>query len=201
MKVSKEQVAENRQALLEAAARLLRAKGLAGAGVAEICREAGLTHGAFYRHFPSKDALILEACALAFAWSPLDLQRGRGRRANVAAHVASYLSPEHRDAAELGCPVAALAVDAARGDAELGEAFAAGIEHYIQAFTDLTAAEPGGADQPRAEHEAAAIQTLATLVGGLVIARATAAAKPQLSEKVLRILRRRLGGAAQAQAH
>jgi len=66
MKVSKAQAAQNRQDILEAAARLYREHGLAGVGVAEVTRGAGLTHGGLYRHFESKDALVREACARAF---------------------------------------------------------------------------------------------------------------------------------------
>ena len=69
MKVSKAQAAENREGIVEAAARLYREKGLDGVGVAEITRDAGLTHGGLYRHFESKDALAREACLRAFEWT------------------------------------------------------------------------------------------------------------------------------------
>jgi AcrR family transcriptional regulator len=74
MKVSKAQAAENREGIVDAAARLYREKGLDGVGVAEITRDAGLTHGGLYRHFESKDALAREACLRAFEWTitPLD---------------------------------------------------------------------------------------------------------------------------------
>jgi AcrR family transcriptional regulator len=74
MKVSKTQAAENRAGIVDAAARLYREKGLDGVGVAEITRDAGLTHGGLYRHFESKDALAREACLRAFEWTitPLD---------------------------------------------------------------------------------------------------------------------------------
>src|SRR2546427_8691720 len=68
MKVTKAQAAQNRQDILEAAARLYREHGLDGVGVAEVTRGAGLTHGGLYRHFESKDALLREACARAFDW-------------------------------------------------------------------------------------------------------------------------------------
>ena len=78
MKVTKAQAAQNRQDILEAAARLYREHGLDGVGVAEVTRGAGLTHGGLYRHFESKDALVREACARAFDWSiaPLDGLQG-----------------------------------------------------------------------------------------------------------------------------
>jgi TetR/AcrR family transcriptional repressor of nem operon len=201
MKVSKAQAAENRQSILDAAARLYRERGLTGVGVADITRDAGLTHGGLYRHFESKDALVREACARAFDWSiaPLD---GHTPNASVADRIQSYLSPQHRDAPGSGCPAAALAVDAARAGGELSQVFAEGIERNIQRFAQLLAdAEPamptvsaGTAPQDAdkttaaataATHRAHAMQVLATMVGGLVLARATAAAQPGLSEEIL----------------
>ncbi|OYD48144.1 TetR/AcrR family transcriptional regulator [Acidovorax kalamii] len=201
MKVSKAQAAENRQGILDAAARLYRERGLTGVGVADITRDAGLTHGGLYRHFESKDALVREACARAFDWSiaPLD---GHMPNASVADRIQSYLSPQHRDAPGSGCPAAALAVDAARAGGELSQVFAEGIERNIQRFAQLLAdAEPampavsaGTAPQDADEttaaataatHRAHAMQVLATMVGGLVLARATAAAQPGLSEEIL----------------
>lgn len=193
MKVSKARAAENRQGILDAAARLYRERGLTGVGVADITRDAGLTHGGLYRHFASKDALVQEACARAFDWtiSPLD-----GVKANttVSERIQSYLSPQHRDAPGTGCPAAALAVDAARAGGELSEVFAEGIERNIARFAQLLAdssAEEGKATvQP--QDRALAMQTLATLVGGLVLARATAAARPALSDELLTTLQARL---------
>ena len=211
MKVSKAQAAENRQGILDAAARLYRERGLTGVGVADITRDAGLTHGGLYRHFESKDALVREACARAFDWSiaPLD---GHTPNASVAERIQSYLSPQHRDAPGSGCPAAALAVDAARAGGELSQVFADGIERNIQRFAQLLAdSEPGApavpvvpagtapqdADEATAAataaiHRAHAMQVLATMVGGLVLARATAAAQPGLSEEILTTLQDQL---------
>src|SRR6218665_164160 len=98
MKVSKAQASENRQAILEAASRLYRERGVAGVGVAEISREAGFTHGGFYGHFESKEALAAEACALAFQ-APLarlqdTLQKHGG---DAGPYFQNYLSARHRD--------------------------------------------------------------------------------------------------------
>lgn len=201
MKVSKAQAAENRQGILDAAARLYRERGLTGVGVADITRDAGLTHGGLYRHFESKDALVREACARAFDWSipPLD---GHTPNASVADRIQSYLSPQHRDAPGSGCPAAALAVDAARAGPELSQVFAEGIERNIQRFAQLLAdsapaaliaTAPQDADAAAAAaHRARAMQVLATMVGGLVLARATAAAQPGLSEEILTTLQDQL---------
>ena len=97
MKVSKAQAAENRQGILDAASRLYRERGLTGVGVADITRDAGLTHGGLYRHFASKDALVQEACARAFDWSMTPLE-GATPHTTVGERIQRYLSPQHRDA-------------------------------------------------------------------------------------------------------
>ncbi|EJE51524.1 transcriptional regulator [Acidovorax sp. CF316] len=195
MKVSKAQSAENRQGILDAAARLYREHGLAGVGVADITRDAGLTHGGLYRHFENKDALVREACARAFDWSiaPLDGMEGRMGTGSegLAARVTSYLSTQHRDHPGEGCPAAALAVDAARAGSDLSEVFAQGIERNIERFARvIEGLEPG--EQPSAEGRTRAMQMLATMVGGLVLARATAAGRPALSDEILATLREHL---------
>lgn len=199
MRVSKEQVAQHRQALIDATRRLVRARGFEGAGVAEICKEAGLTHGAFYRHFPSKQALMLEASAEAFEWTPQHLDGQYPLAAGAAATVAKYLSVQHRDC-ELGCPVAALAVDAARAGGEIAEVFSKGIDRYIERFADELRKESPSGSQSTSELEAQALHLLCTMVGGMVIARATADARPRLSTKVLGTLRKRLVGWVSARA-
>ena len=90
MKVSKEQVAQNREALIQAAARLFRERGIDGVGVAEICKHAGLTHGALYAQFPSKEALAAEAladgAARANGWMTARLE---GREPTLTDHLDS----------------------------------------------------------------------------------------------------------------
>jgi len=194
MKVSKAQSAENRQGILDAAARLYREHGLTGVGVADITRDAGLTHGGLYRHFENKDALVREACARAFDWTitPLDgMQKDMGSgEAGLAARVRSYLSPQHRDHPGEGCPAAALAVDAARAGGELSEVFAQGIERNIERFARVLEGLDQG--EPSAEGRARAMNILATMVGGLALARATAAGRPALSDEILATLREHL---------
>lgn len=185
MKVSKAQAAQNRQDILEAASRLYREHGLDGVGVAEVTRGAGLTHGGLYRHFESKDALVREACARAFDWSiaPLDGLEG-AQDHSLAARVQSYLSPQHRDSPGNGCPAAALAVDVARAGGELSAVFAQGVERNIARFARVI----GGLDDgqaPDAAQRAQAMAMLSGMVGALVLARATAAADPALSDDIL----------------
>ena len=191
MKVSKAQAAENREGIVDAAARLYREKGLDGVGVAEITRDAGLTHGGLYRHFESKDALAREACLRAFEWTitPLDgleTPEAEGAPATrLRALVHGYLSENHRDHPGEGCPAAALAADAARAGPEMSEVFAQGVERNIQRFMSVL---PGNDGAKRAR----TIATLSSMVGALVLARATAAGNPALSEEILATLREQL---------
>ena len=192
MKVSKAQAAQNRQDILEAASRLYREHGLDGVGVAEVTRGAGLTHGGLYRHFESKDALVREACARAFDWSiaPLDGLQGT-EQGSLAARVQSYLSPQHRDSPGSGCPAAALAVDVARAGADLSAVFAEGVERNIVRFARVI----GGLGDNQAPDDALRARSMAMLsgmVGALVLARATAAANPALSDEILATVSARL---------
>jgi TetR/AcrR family transcriptional repressor of nem operon len=193
MKVSKAQSAENRQAILEAAARLYRERGLAGVGVAEISREAGFTHGGFYGRFGSKQQLAAEACEQAFAISLPRLQASLHRHGGDARpFFEGYLSARHRDAPATGCPMPALAVDAARETGPVPAALGSGIGAYLQT---LARHRPDGsiADAPGAGDKARAIMSLAALVGGMVLARATAEAAPALSDEILATLQQQLG--------
>lgn len=195
MKVSKSQAAAHRAGIVDAAARLYREKGLDGVGVAEITRDAGLTHGGLYRHFESKDALAREACLRAFEWTitPLDgleQQADASSLEKLQAMVDSYLSASHRDHPGEGCPAAALATDAARAGPEMSEVFAQGVERNIQRFMRVLEGEP-------AEKRAQTMVLLSSMVGALALARATAAGDPALSEEILRTLRERLVAGAQ----
>ena len=194
MKVTKAQAAENREGIVDAAARLYREKGLDGVGIAEITRDAGLTHGGLYRHFDSKEALAREACLRAFEWTITPLEgldstessEAAGADAKLHAMVRSYLSVDHRDHPGEGCPAAALATDAARAGPEMSEVFALGVERNIERFMKVV---PGDDDAGR---RARSIVTLSSMVGALVLARATAAGDSVLSEEILATLCREL---------
>lgn len=196
MKVSKAQVTENRQAILQAAARLYRERGFTGVGVADITREAGLTHGGLYRHFESKDALAAEAAAQAFEWKLSELQApdadaDTDTAGSLRAGVENYLSPRHRDNVGEGCPVAALAADAARETGAIADAFAQGIGRYMALFAKR---RPDGTEAAQIEPQdrVRAIAMLSTMVGGLILSRATARGLPALSDEILETLRQHL---------
>jgi TetR/AcrR family transcriptional repressor of nem operon len=189
MKVSQAQSADNRQAILAAAATLYREHGFAGVGVADISRAAGFTHGGFYGRFESKQALAAEACGAAFAVSLPRLQASLDKHGgDLTPFIRNYLSPRHRDAPGAGCPMPSLAVDAGRAAGPVAAAMTQGISGYLHT---LATHRPDGSvtDAPSDADKARAISSLAALVGGMVLARATAEAAPALSNEILTVLR------------
>jgi TetR/AcrR family transcriptional repressor of nem operon len=194
MKVSKEQSTENRQAILDAAARLFLEHGFGGVGVAEITRAAGFTHGGFYRHFESKEALAAEVCELSFARSVDKLTaRLEAAQGDAREHFRHYLSERHLHEAGTGCPMPTLCVDGAREQGPVPAALARGIGTYLQA---LARHRPDGevAQALTDEDKSRAILCLSALVGGMVLARASAEAAPALATEILSTLEARLDG-------
>jgi len=168
MKVSREQAALNRERILEAAAHLFRERGFDGIGVADLMKEAGLTHGGFYGHFSSKEELIREASARALTntFALLSEQAERGAGDPLAAVANSYLSSRHRDDPGTGCLLAALGPDVSRQ----GRAVRRTVTEYVRSTVDLlTTLVPG---KSKAARRQKAISTYATLVGTMVMARA-----------------------------
>jgi TetR/AcrR family transcriptional repressor of nem operon len=170
MKVSREQMAENRRRILEAASRLFRARGFEAVTVAEVMQAAGLTHGGFYGHFRSKDELIAAAVGQALAQAP--------QPRSLADYADAYLSPGHcRDLAG-GCATAALATETARQTPEARAEMTSGLRLQLDR---LAAVAPGGSI---AERRRAAIGGWSAMVGALVLARMSE--DPALSEEILR---------------
>lgn len=155
--------------IVETAARAIRRSGYDGASVADIMKEAGLTHGGFYAHFPSREAMLVEAADRAGAESVAAV-------AGIAAAVppeqalqslvAAYLSKEHLIGIETGCPVAALGSETPRQAPEVRRAATRRIKEMI----DLVARQSPDWGKPDA-HEHALV-TVATMVGTLMLARA-----------------------------
>lgn len=168
MKVTREQAAQNRERILDAAAQLFRERGFEGIGVADLMKAAGLTHGGFYGHFESKEDLMAQACARASArsktlWGKL-AERAPDDALGEIARV--YLTPRHRDDPGAGCLMAALASEASRQGAPVREAITASLR---ATFDFLAGLVPGRSKQAKREK---AIATYASLVGGMILARA-----------------------------
>ncbi len=133
MRVSREKAAQNRIAILQAASHLFRKRGIDGVGVAEIAKEAGLTHGALYAHFPSKDALVAEAFSHGFQGNmAANRARAGSRCVSFEESLGGLLSRSMRDRLETGCPLAASA-------SEVGRHSHAVSKSFTQAFVEMVA--------------------------------------------------------------
>jgi TetR/AcrR family transcriptional repressor of nem operon len=196
MKVRKARSEENRSAIIAAAARLFAERGFDGIGVADITREAGLTHGGFYGHFASKQALAAEACGQAFEHSLARLARAKERTGgDFSRFLAGYLTEDHRDRRVPRCPMPAYAGEIPRQEEAVRDSFADGVENYLEAMAAWFA-EGGQGDAEECRGKAIAV--LSAMVGGMALARATAASDPQFSAEILAVLRRELGERAGA---
>ncbi|MFC0383956.1 TetR family transcriptional regulator [Muricoccus vinaceus] len=188
---SRAEVAEKRQAVLDVAARLFRERGVEAVSVAEVMAAAGLTHGGFYGHFPSKEALAAEACGHAFGractrWEALAADPGGEGFARL---LEQYLCAAHRDAPGRGCAAPTFLAEAARdtpGGAVRG-AYAAGIRGLAGVMERLL---PAAVKRRRRER---ALLALAAMIGAVSLARAVGEKDP-LSEEVLAAVRTELAG-------
>jgi TetR/AcrR family transcriptional regulator, transcriptional repressor for nem operon len=170
MRYSPEHKAETHTRIVRKAATRLREKGAHGVGVADLMKEAGLTHGGFYAHFDSREALVIEAFSYA-----MDRSTERWRKTlselppekRLAAVIDYYLSPQHRDDPGHGCAVPALGAEIAREGPKTRKAFAAKLEQMVDMFADQIVDAPRKTARKRAE------AMLATLIGTVVMARIT----------------------------
>ncbi|KPA88036.1 transcriptional regulator, TetR family [Pseudomonas asplenii] len=170
MKVSREQVAQNRLKILEVAGRLFREHGYEAVSVAQVMKAAGMTHGGFYGYFASKDELVVEALAHVASTSPTVGD-------DLAGYISRYLSSDHREDCAGGCPLAGLATETRRQSAEARAQMTRSIGRQLER---LTQDMPGASTE---ETRRAATGSLATLVGALVLARVCD--DPQLAERLL----------------
>ena len=192
MKVSREQAAQNRERVVETAAKLFREKGYDGIGVADLMRGAGLTHGGFYGNFGSKEALMKEAVTYALdkgvaIWDKLALKRPEDP---LDAITSAYLSAAHRDHPGQGCAIAALGPEVARLAPEVREAMTEGVRKQLDKLAALMPPEDAG------EKRQAALVTYASMVGALVLSRAVNDAP--LSEEFLSAVHAAITGMAEA---
>jgi TetR/AcrR family transcriptional regulator, transcriptional repressor for nem operon len=155
--------------IVDAAARAIRRSGYGGTAVADIMKDAGLTHGGFYAHFASREAMLAEAADRAGAESVAALTRvvaAAPPREALQALLRAYLSKAHVEGAETGCPLAALGSEMPRQAPEVRRAATRRIKEMI----DLVGRQSPDWGQPGA-HEHALV-TVATMVGALLLARA-----------------------------
>jgi len=163
--------------IVDAAARAIRRSGYNGTGVADIMKDAGLTHGGFYAHFPSREAMLAEAADRAGSESVAMMERIAAKlpqQQALPAMLQAYLSKEHLEGIETGCATAALGSEMPRQTPEVRRAATRRIKEMI----DLVARHSPDWGQPGA-HERALV-TVATMVGALILARAVD--EPKLSD-------------------
>jgi TetR/AcrR family transcriptional repressor of nem operon len=187
MRVDPTTLAAHRAAILRQASRLFRRRGLGGVGVAEISRAAGLTHGAFYGHYPSKAALAAEALGgslleAAAKWRRRTAEARAEGRDGLALLVAGYLSERHRDSPEGGCALAALGPELCRAEPPLPETLGQGVAALAAALQGEIALSHPALDATACRD--AALAMLAAMNGGLILARALAG-DPEASRAAL----------------
>lgn len=178
---------ETHKRIVDVAARAIRRSGYEGTGVADIMKEAGLTHGGFYAHFDSRDMLLVEAEAKACADSSALAARVAAQAPPgeaLAAMIDAYLSPEHIASIETGCPVSALASEMPRQTAEVRQVATAHIKEMIDLFARQFP------DWGQESAHVRAMTTLCTLIGTTVLARAVN--DPKLSEALCAATKQRL---------
>lgn len=180
MRYSKEHKLETHARIVKKASVRLREKGAHGIGVADLMKDAGLTHGGFYAHFDSREALVVEAFGYAMDRSMERWRHLAGQAApqdRLAAIVEAYLSPQHRDNPGHGCAVPALGAEIARESPKTRKAFAAKLDQMITMMAEQFTAEAGKSARQQA------MAAMATMMGTLVMARV--AGSGELSEELL----------------
>lgn len=185
MRVSKEKAAENRAAILQAASRLFRKHGINGVGVAEIAKKAGLTHGALYAHFPSKDALVAEAFAHGFQSNMADTWEWvNGASPSFQEHLRALLSTHTRDKLETGCPMTASASEIARQGRSVSKRFS-------EAFEKMVAMLEGALEKeiPASHRRRLAVAAVSGQIGAMAVSRAITKSDSVLADEVLESVR------------
>ena len=180
MRYSKEHKQETHARIVKKASVRLREKGAHGIGVADLMKEAGLTHGGFYAHFDSREALVIEAFAYAMdrsteRWRKIAEQTPPDKR--LATIVDNYLTPVHRDDPGHGCAVPTLGAEIARESPKTRKAFSAKLEQMIDMMADQVL------DVPRKVARKQAIAALTTMMGTLVLSRI--AGNGEFSDEIL----------------
>jgi TetR/AcrR family transcriptional repressor of nem operon len=180
MRYSKEHKAETHERIVKQASVRLRERGAHGIGVADLMKEVGLTHGGFYAHFDSREALVIEAFGYAMdraneRWRKIAEETPPEKR--LASIVESYLTTTHRDDPGRGCAVPSLGAEIARESPKTRKAFAAKLGRMIEMMADQIL------DVPTKSARKQAMATLATMMGTIVMARI--AGNGELSDEIL----------------
>ena len=190
MKVTKEKAAQHRRALVRAASKLIRRQGIDGVGVADIGKEAGLTHGALYGQFDSKQALAAAAFtdALDRSYKRM-IALADGDDSPMGTYLDYYINKPHRDDISKGCAMAASGSEVARQGKSISRAFTDGFDRFAKTLEEAL----GDAEPLRSTPRQRALTIAAGCIGAIVAARAAAKADPALSDDIIDAARRVLG--------
>ncbi|HEY4144589.1 TetR/AcrR family transcriptional regulator [Pinirhizobacter sp.] len=185
MGVSKQQAIENKRAIVAAAEKLFRERGVAAVGLSELTKAAGFTQGGFYNHFKSKDALVAAVMEKAMedgaAALVAGIQASKAEKTDAMKQfVQWYLSPMHLDNIEGGCPLTAFAGDVRRLGKESRQSYARGLAWNFDQLAGMLKGESAG------EKRKKAITLFSQMVGSLVLSRAVAEADPALADEILK---------------
>jgi TetR/AcrR family transcriptional repressor of nem operon len=167
MRVNRIQAEENRQNVINVASRLFRSRGFDGIGLKDLMEAAGLTQGAFYKQFASKEDLAAQASARALESATLRWSAATAAEPKdpLGAVMAFYLSTDHRDEKLDGCPIVALGSDVARQGSNVKAPFEAGIKAHVEILSRLIA------EANDEESRGKAMAVLSTMVGALTLSR------------------------------
>ena len=189
MGYSKSDKAETHTRIVKVAAKRFRELGLEGIGVADVMREAGVTVGGFYKHFGSRDELVVEALAAAFK----DLDVWEERTADMAHLLQNYLTEAHRDAPGTGCAMGALVGDMTRGSKSARALYTARVKRSLAFFSALLPSNR------RSDKRRRALLILSALLGAINLSRAVS--DPNLSREILHGVREELIGLVNPEFH
>lgn len=183
MRYSHEHKQQTHQRVIAAAAQAFRAHGVANVSIPSLMKQVGLTHGGFYAHFDSKDALLAATCASGQGETVKQLFSAAEKAApgkKLQAIIDTYLCPAHRDNPAAGCTIPALAAEIAREPAEVRHAFTQSIRTLLDLLRPLMPeSTPAAADERTDE----ALAFLSGMAGAVLLARAVD--DPALSDRIL----------------
>lgn len=186
MRYSQDHKQQTRQRVVAAAAQTFRAQGVANVSIPKLMRQVGLTHGGFYAHFESKDALVAEACASGQGETVKQLFRAAEQAPSgekLQAVLDTYLTPAHRDNPASGCTIPALAAEIAREPAEVRHAFTQSIRTLLDRLKPLMPDCGTGATDATDEPTDEALALLSGMAGAILLSRAVD--DPDLSDRIL----------------
>src|ERR1700722_970599 len=189
MGYSKSDRAKTHARIVSVAAKRFRELGLEGIGVADVMEEAGVTVGGFYKHFGSRDELVVEALAAAFK----DLDVWEEHTADMAHLLQNYLTEAHRDTPGTGCAMGALLGDMTRGSKSARALYTARVKRSLAFFSALLPSSPPSDKRGRA------VLILSALLGAINLSRAVS--DPNLSREILHGVREELIGSMKPQSH